>query len=102
MTCSEAYFGLDKKFCMFVWPCARLQTVFRSGMKALESLEFLHMDAFFVPFQGTLSCDAGKNKEIHAYVAHQRMDLAKMNLLGIARQVKKLYVFLFTNYIPCS
>ena len=46
------------------------ETVFRSGMKALESLEFLHMDAFFVPSRGTLSCDAGKNKEIHAYVAH--------------------------------
>ena len=51
---------------------------FQRWHESLGKPWILHMDAFFVPSRGTLSCGAGKNKEIHAYVAHQRVDLAKM------------------------
>ena len=43
---------------------------FQRWHESLGKSWILHMDAFFVPSRGTLSCDAGKNKEIHAYVAH--------------------------------
>ena len=78
---------------MFVWPCARLQTVFGSGMKALESLEFcIWMLSLFHPGVHFHVMPVKTKKFMHM-LPIRGWTWQKWNLFEIARQVKKNYMF---------